>query len=260
MKVCTYNVNSIKARKELVLDWLEHRGHDIDVLCFQELKTVDEGFPSAGFEDLGYRCFVFGQKAYNGVAICTRIASGGVQKGFGSPEWDEQKRILSARIDGVTIINIYAPHGGLRGEDKFVYKQRWYGQLIQYLNENHSPNDSLVILGDFNVAHKDIDVYSPEALKDSIGTMPEERRRFQDLLDSGLTDVMRFLQPDKIQFTWWDYMGGAVWKDRGMRIDYILSTKNLLDRIKNIEVDLWPRKRRQPTPSDHAPLVADLQL
>lgn len=258
MKICTYNVNSIKARKELVLEWLEHRGNDIDVLCFQELKTVDEGFPYADFEKLGYQCLVFGQKAYNGVAICTKIPPQSVQKGFGNPEWDEQKRFVGAHIEGIDIINIYAPHGGNRGEDKFVYKQNWYAQLIGYLRKNHSSHNLLVIVGDFNVAHQDIDVYSAQALEDAIGTLPEERKCFQDLLNWDLKDVFRHFHPEIIQFTWWDYIGGAIWKDQGMRIDYILSTGTLIPKIKNIEVDLWPRKRRRPTPSDHAPQIAEL--
>jgi exodeoxyribonuclease-3 len=260
MKICTFNVNSIKARKELVLEWLEHRGNDIDVLCFQELKTVDKGFPYTDFEKIGYRCLVFGQKAYNGVAICTKIPPEAVQQGFGNPEWDEQKRFVSARIGGIDIINIYAPHGGMRGEDKFVYKQNWYGQLMRLLKEKHSSREPLLILGDLNVAHQDIDVYSAEALEDAIGTMPEERKCFQDLLGWDLLDVFRHLHPEKIQFTWWDYIGGAIWRDQGMRIDYILSTRTLIPKIKNIEVDLWPRKRSRPTPSDHAPLIAELDV
>jgi len=260
MKICTFNVNSIKARKELILEWLDHRSHDIDVLCFQELKTVDEGFPLADFEKLGYLCFVYGQKAYNGVAICTKIPPKAVQKGFGSPKWDEQKRIITAQIGGIHIINVYAPHGGLRGEDKFDYKQNWYRRLFGFLEENFSSDDPLVILGDLNVAYQDIDVHSPQALADSIGTMPEERSAFQKLLDWDLNDVFRRLHPDKIQFTWWGYIGGAIWRDQGMRIDYILSTQTLIQNFKNIEVDLWPRKRRNPTPSDHAPLIAELDL
>jgi exodeoxyribonuclease-3 len=260
MKICTYNVNSIKARKDLVLEWLENRGNDIDVLCFQELKTVDEGFPSTDFEALGYRCLVYGQKAYNGVAICTKIPPQTDQRGFGNPEWDEQKRVISARIGGIEIINLYAPHGGLRGEDKFDYKQNWYRFLLAFLKDHYSGTDPILILGDMNVAHRDIDVYSPEALEDSIGTLPEERKVFQDLLDWDLVDVFRQLHRDKIQFTWWDYIGGAIWKNQGMRIDYILTTKPLVPKIRAIEVDLWPRKRRKPTPSDHAPLVAEVDV
>lgn len=260
MKICTFNVNSIKARKDLILEWLNHRGNDIDVLCFQELKTVDEGFPYENFEKQGYECLVFGQKAYNGVAICTKTSPEDVRRGFGTEEWDEQRRIISVQLQGMSLINIYAPHGGERGEEKFDYKQKWYKNFIAFLEKNFSPKAPVIICGDFNVAHKDIDVYSPQALMDAIGTKPEERTAFEELLEWGLIDCYRHLFPDLKQFTWWDYIGGAIWRDEGMRIDYILCTEPLIPKIKNIEVDIWPRKRRKPTPSDHAPLVADLIL
>ncbi len=260
MKIASFNVNSIRARKELVLEWLAHREHDIDVLCLQELKTEDAGFPNQDFESFGYKCHVFGQKAYNGVAILTRAQPDKVEKGFAQSAWDEQKRFLRARIQGIHVLNIYAPHGDVRGTEKFTYKLNWYKNLITFLSQNFTPRDRLLLVGDFNVAHRDIDVYSPEALAETIGTMPEERAAFESLLEWGLVDVFRHLYPEKRQFTWWDYIGGAFWKDQGMRLDYILATASLLKKIKAVEVDLWPRKRQRPTPSDHAPVIAELQL
>jgi exodeoxyribonuclease-3 len=259
MKVCTWNVNSIKARKVLALEWLKHRNNDIDVLCLQETKTVDKDFPSADFEELGFECHVFGQKSYNGVAICTRIPATFVQKGFGDQDHDEQKRIIVVRIQEKNFINVYAPHGGERGTEKFDYKQNWYRRLVAFLKDNYSPKDPVLMVGDFNVAHKDIDVYSPEELADVIGTLPEERVVFEELLNLRFIDIYRHFYPEKKQFTWWDYIGGAIWKDEGMRIDYIVSTDSLLEKIKNIEVDLWPRRRKNPTPSDHAPLIIELE-
>ncbi len=193
------------------------------------------------------------------MAICTKIAPDDSSKGFGLKNLDEQKRIISAKIKGIHLINIYAPRGGQQGEDKFNYKQEWYKHFIEYLNARYSPEDPIVILGDFNVAHKDIDVYSQDELAGTIGVLPEERDAFKRLLDWNLIDAFRYLYPDKIQFTWWDYIGGAIWKDNGLRIDYILGTRILLMKLKYIEVDLWPRKRRKPTPSDHAPLIAELE-
>ncbi len=260
MKVCSFNVNSIKARKDLVLDWLAHRDHDIEVLCLQELKTEGQVFPTEDFEKLGYRCHVFGQKAYNGVAILTILPALKVERGFGNRFWDEQKRFLRAGIEGVHILNIYAPHGDVRGTKKFEYKRDWYKNLVSFLSKNFTARDPLLLVGDFNVAHKDIDVYSSEALADMIGTMPEERAAFQSLLDWGFVDAFRRLYPEKRQFTWWDYIGGAIWKDQGMRLDYVLATAGLFRKIKAVEVDLWPRGRHKPTPSDHAPVIADLHL
>lgn len=259
MKICTWNVNSIKARKELILEWLMHRNHDIDILCFQEIKTVEKDFPFEDFEGLGFKCHRFGQKSYNGVAICTKIHPALVQKGFGDKDWDEQKRLLTARIQEINLINVYAPHGGERGTEKFDYKQDWYQRLIIFLKDNFSPKDPVLILGDFNIAHRDIDVYSPEGLTNSIGTLPEERAVFEELLNSKFIDIYRHFYPEKKQFTWWDYIGGAIWRNEGMRIDYVLCTNSLLKKIKHIEVDLWPRRRKKPTPSDHAPLIIDLE-
>jgi len=256
MKICTFNVNSINARKELVIQWLEHRENDLDILCFQELKTLEEHFPYQDFERLGFSSIVSGQKGYNGVAICSKFPIKRLLKDVISQYWDPQKRIIAAEIKGFSIINIYAPHGDERGKEKFQYKRNWYRKLISFLDDYFSKNEPLIIVGDFNVAFKDQDVWSAEVLQDSIGTMPEEREDFEQLLRWGLIDTFRSLHPEKKQFTWWDYIGGAIWKDQGMRIDYVLCTEPLLKMLKNIEVDLWPRKRKTPTPSDHAPLIA----
>ncbi len=244
-----------------MIRWLvEKRQGDIDVLCLQELKTTDEKFPHHSFEEIGYKCVVFGQKAYNGVAICTKHEFEKVKKGLEDSFWDEQKRVIAARIKGINIINVYAPHGGLRGEEKFFYKLRFYDKLIEYLSTYYSPQDNIVLVGDLNVAREDIDVYDPKLLKDTIGTMSEERQAFSKLLEWGFVDVFRKLYPTKRQFTWWDYIGGKIWKDEGMRIDYILVTRSLEDKIKQIEVDLWPRRRRSPKPSDHAPVIGYFDL
>ncbi len=258
MKICTFNVNSIRVRKDLILAWLKHRNEDIDILCFQELKALDTQFPYEDFENMGFQCEVFGQKAYNGVAICSKKPFKDVQKGLGDAIWDEQKRFIAATIDGIRILNIYAPHGDLLGKEKFDYKQGWYKELISNLDNNFSPTEPMILVGDFNVAREDRDVYDAEALKGSIGTLPEERERFEELLKWGFIDVFRFKYPDKIQFTWWDYIGGAIWKDQGMRIDYILSTESLVRTVDAVDIDLWPRKKREPKPSDHAPLIATL--
>ncbi|MFQ6037743.1 MAG: exodeoxyribonuclease III [Candidatus Aminicenantales bacterium] len=259
MKISTFNVNSVNARKDLIQDWLKHRGEDIDVLCLQEIKCIDEQFPAEPFTRKGFSCAVFGQKGYNGVAVCSRIPIKDVKMGLGDPEWDEQKRVLTIAIDRLSVINVYAPHGGLRGEEKFTYKLDWYQKFLKTLDKRYSPEDPLILVGDFNVARDDLDVYDPQALADTIGTMAEEREAFQALLAWGLSDAFRHLHPNERSFTWWDYIGGAIWRNEGMRIDYILCTRALLDRVKEVEVDLWPRRRRSPAPSDHAPVIATLE-
>ncbi len=259
MKISTYNVNSIRARKDLVLDWLKRR-NDVDILCLQELKGEEETFPYKDFEEAGFTCSVYGQKRYNGVASCIRGDFSHVSYGFHDESWDEQRRLLLVEMDDLSILNLYMPHGGDRGDAKYAYKMGWYRKLLSYLNQDFSPNKPLILLGDFNVAYSDQDVYDPERLADTIGTMSEEREAFQELLDWGLVDTFRHLHPETSSFTWWDYRGGAIWKDEGMRIDYILCTEVLLDRLESVEVDLWPRRRQKPTPSDHTPVIATFHL
>ncbi|EEG77988.1 exodeoxyribonuclease III [Dethiobacter alkaliphilus] len=260
MKICTFNVNSVRAREELLLKWLEKRGTDIDVLCLQEIKVTDDKFPRQAFESLGYQCTVFGQQRYNGVAVCSKEGAQQVVTGFGDENWDQQKRIMHCRIGEVTVVNVYAPHGDLRGSEKYIYKQKWYRYFLEYLQRNFSPSDPLVVVGDLNVALEDLDVHDPKLLEDTVCTMPEERRWLQDVLDWGLVDSFRHLNPDAQSFTWWDYVGGAIWQDKGMRIDYILCSKPLAEKMAEVEVDLWPRRRRTPKPSDHAPVILSLNL
>lgn len=262
MKICSFNVNSIRARLGLLLDWLRHRGNDIDILCLQELKTVDEGFPVNEFQALGYHCEIYGQKAFNGVAICSRLPVISVSKGFGSDsEWDKQRRIMQVQLggsaDGITVVNVYAPHGGERGSEKFNYKLQWYEQFQSYLSTIAQDTKNMTfVVGDFNVARYDSDVYDPVALKDTIATMPEERRAFETIIDCGFTDIYSHCRPGKTQYTWWAY-GAAIWKDQGMRIDYALAAAQALTITKDIGVDLWPRRKKTPTPSDHAPLIVE---
>ncbi len=259
IKACTFNVNSVRARKDLVIGWLERRGNDLDVLCLQEIKVIEKDFPYGDFEDLGFNCEVYGQKGYNGVAICSKIPLDDVRKGFSDPYWDREKRIICGKLRDINLINVYVPHGGPRGTTKYHHKLKWYNKLEEFLEQNFSPETKLMIMGDFNVARSDLDVYDPEIMKDGIGTMAEEREALNRVLDWGLIDVFRHLYPEKRMFTWWDYIGGAIWKNEGMRIDYVLCSKPLTDMVTDAQVDLWPRRRRTPKPSDHAPAIAALK-
>ncbi|NPV90897.1 MAG: exodeoxyribonuclease III [Firmicutes bacterium] len=258
LRIATFNVNSIKSRLDVVLDWLQRA--DIDILGMQELKLEEGRFPFAAFAELGYECAVFGQKAYNGVAICSRLPLEDVRPGFGDPELDQQRRIITARVGDLWLVDVYAPHGDARGGEKYFYKLEFYRRLEDYLRRSFSPKDRVCLMGDLNVAHRDEDVWDPELLRDSIGTMREEREAFGRLLDFGLYDVFRHLYPGTHKYTWWDYVGGAIWKDQGMRIDYLLVTRPLLPRSREVAIDLGPRRRRKPTPSDHAPVVLTLDV
>lgn len=258
MKICTYNVNSIRARQGLMTKWLDKRGHDLDVLCLQELKAPQDAFPRRAFSGLGFEAAISGQPRYNGVAICAKNSLEEIKHGFGESDWDDQKRVISCKVDDISIVNLYAPHGEERGGDKYFYKINWYARFLDYLKSNYHPEDPILVVGDFNVALENRDVYDPRSLRDTVGTMPEERKAMQNLLDWGLVDVYRHMQPEPPGYTWWSYLGGSIWKDEGMRIDYILCTQTLRSRIINIETDLWPRRRRKPVPSDHAPVIAEL--
>ncbi len=258
MKIASHNVNSIKARKDLLFQWLERE--PVDILCLQELKQEEKNFPFGDFRNIGYSCQVNAQKGYNGVCICSKQEPSEVVKGMGDEEFDGQKRLISARFGDLWIINVYAPHGDVRGTEKFYYKISFYEKLLEFLKNNFSPSDRIIMVGDFNVARDDIDVFDPQILRDTIGTMPEERESFNRILEWGFIDAFRHLYPDKIQFTWWDYIGGMVWKDKGMRIDYILITEPLIENLKEVYVDMWPRKRRNPKPSDHAPIIGVFEL
>lgn len=257
LKVATFNVNSIRSRLDLVMDWLDRE--KIDVLGLQELKVEEDRFPREVFASRGYTCAVFGQKAYNGVALCSRLPLEEVAVGLGDPVLDEESRVISARAGGIRMINVYAPHGDYRGRERFHHKLNFYRRLLDYLSESSDPRDRVCLMGDLNVAHRDMDVWDPSVLKDNIGTMREEREVFDRLLGFGLFDAYRHLYPDAPGFTWWDYIGGAVWKDQGMRIDYLLLSRPLLELVQEVAVDLWPRRRRKPTPSDHAPVVLTLK-
>ncbi len=253
IKVCTYNVNSIRTRKELLLMWLEKE--KVNILCLQEIKTEEKNFPFLDLSALGYKCYIKGQKAYNGVAICSKMAIDDVIYKTGVEILDKESRIIAVKVKDTWIINTYFPHGDLRGTEKFYYKLNFYSAFLEFIRSHFKTEDKIILLGDMNVALGDIDVFDPVLLKDTIGTMPEERKALKDVLNWGFIDAFRFLYPNKVQYTWWDYIGGMVWKDKGMRIDYILITKPLTSVLKDVYVDMWARKRKSPKPSDHAPVI-----
>ncbi len=253
MKLATYNVNSVRARRGLLLQWLEKR-NDIDVLCLQELKVPEEEFPFAEFAGLGYDAAVFAQPQYNGVAICSRLPVKQKRVGFQDDHWDAQKRFVKMQIGDCTVINVYVPHGSEPESVKYRYKLEWLAYFEEYLRRHHSPQEPLIVAGDFNVAIEDRDVFGGNG--HSIGTTLPERTALERIFAWGLVDAFRHLYPEEVAYTWWNYIGGKIWKDEGMRIDCIYCTQPLLAKLTEVEVDLWPRRRRKPTPSDHAPVVA----
>jgi exodeoxyribonuclease-3 len=254
MKIATWNVNSLKVRLPHVLDWLA--ATQADVLCLQETKTEDKGFPYAELEAAGYHAAHNGQKTYNGVAILAREGLEDVRcdiPGFA----DEQKRVIAATVRGRRVVCAYMPNGQAVGSDKYEYKLRWLAALADCVREELQRWPELVLLGDYNIAPEDRDVHDPVAWKDQILCSEPERAGFRQFLDLGLADAFRlFPQPDKL-YSWWDYRQMGFRLNRGLRIDHILLSPPLAGICRSCEIDKAPRKLERP--SDHAPVLATLE-
>ena len=253
--LCTFNVNSIRARLDLLLRWLTEK-RPVDILCFQEIKCEAAQFPSESFEKLGYHVAVNGQKRLNGVAVCSKLPIASVKTEFGMEILDREKRLIETVIGETAILNCYIPRGGPEGEDRHGYKMAFYDALNAYTAQLLQRHEKVILAGDFNVALSDLDVYDTEVFEGAVGFLASEKAKFRALLQTGLCDCYRHLHPEKKAFTWWDYRNAGIWRDEGMRIDYILGNTAACDTLQAIEVDLWTRRRRSPTPSDHAPVVA----
>lgn len=251
MKISTWNVNSLKVRLPHVLDWLV--ANQPDVLCLQETKTEDANFPADVLGEAGYHAVFSGQKTYNGVAI---LSKGPVQDVVaGIPGFaDEQKRVLAATVDGVRIICIYVPNGQSVDSDKYRYKLSWLTALQAWLKEELERYPKLALLGDYNIAPEDRDVYDPEGWKGNVLVSEPERNAFCGLEQLGLRDSFRlFEQPEK-SYSWWDYRMMAFRRNMGLRIDLILISQAL--QCTSCTIDKAPRKLERP--SDHTPVVAEV--
>ncbi|NEP00185.1 MAG: exodeoxyribonuclease III [Symploca sp. SIO2E9] len=264
MKIATWNVNSIRTRQAQVVDWL--RDTEVDVLCLQETKVVDADFPRSPFAELGYHLYISGQKSYNGVAIFTRKAAPEVSIGFSSMlaaeevgDLDQQKRVIAVVFEGIRIVNLYVPNGSSVGSDKYDYKLTWLKLLRQYLFSllEQQPS-SLCVCGDFNIALEDRDIHNPKDKENHIMASAVERQALQDILALGLADAFRKFTSESGYFSWWDYRTRAFQGNRGWRIDHIYLTAELYQQATNCRIDLSPRKLTKP--SDHAPVIVELNL
>lgn len=252
MKIATWNVNSIRARGDVVLDWVE--ANDPDVLCMQETKIIDQEFPEDEFGDLDYDVAFYGQPTYNGVAIAAREEPEEVVKGLPGDGEEDERRLISAVVEGVRIICVYVPNGRQVGSDTFAFKLEWLDRLHAFIDEISSPNDPVVLCGDFNIAPRDGDLWNPQ-MKGGLFSTEEERGRFQRLLDWGFTDMVHHLDPSPKQFTWWDYRAGGWQKNQGLRIDHILATEPLVERTTRVTIDRAVRGEHNP--SDHVPVILE---
>ena len=256
MRVATWNVNGLRARIDFVLLWLRERKPDI--VGLQELKLSAEQFPHDVFEAEGYTALVHGQKSWNGVAILSRTEATVTQRGL--PGEDEfGSRLISADVDGISFTTIYVPNGKSIEHADYPRKLQWVESLRNYLDSAHSADQPAVLCGDFNIVPAPIDSWSEDRHQGLILHTDEERQRYRAVLDWGFTELFRQVYPDEQAFSWWDYRGGAFHRKLGLRIDFLLGTKAIVDRLKSVEIDRDFRKKKDGlTASDHAPVIADI--
>lgn len=256
MNVVTWNVNSLKVR----LPHLEALIGEIrpNVICLQETKSEDRNFPSVEIESLGYHVYFYGQKTYNGVAILSDKPM--TQVAIGIPGFaDDQARVIAATTeDGKRFVNVYIPNGSSVDSPKFEYKLRWLDAATKYIQAELVNYESLIMLGDFNIAPTDKDVYDPKEFEETVLCSSKERAHFENLLRLGLYDSLDKFVEGRNRFTWWDYRMNAFRRKLGLRIDHILLTENLMNSCSSAAVLNSYRKLERP--SDHAPVVVNLEI
>ena len=254
MKIATWNVNSLKVRLPHVLDWLA--ASETDVLCLQETKTTDENFPADELEAAGYHVVFSGQKTYNGVAIISKQPASDIIIDVAELD-DPQRRILGATIDGVRVLNLYVVNGQEVGSEKYAHKLHWLEKVTAHMAEQLQRHERFVVVGDFNIAPDDRDVYDPEAWHERILCSTPERDALQKILDLGLTDTFRLFEQEEKSYSWWDYRAAGFRRNRGLRIDLILANQALAENCRTCAIDKEPRRLERP--SDHTPVIAEFE-
>jgi len=259
MKIASWNVNSVNARLETVLRWFE--AERPDVACLQEIKCVDEKFPSEAFERLGYNVAVHGQKTYNGVALLSRTPLEDVRRGLPGDEADEQARYLEAVISGprpVRVASIYLPNGNPLGTEKFAYKLAWFGRLAAHAKHLLALEEPLALAGDYNVIPGPQDVYDPAAWTGDALFQPESRAAYRRVQWLGFTDAYAAIDGAPGGYTFWDYQAGAWPRNHGIRIDHILLSPLAADALRGFTIHRDTRGWDKP--SDHVPVVAEIEV
>jgi len=251
MKIATWNVNSLNVRLGHVEEWLASASPD--VLVLQEIKQVTEAFPGDAFDKAGYRSIASGQKTYNGVAVISREEPLDPVTDF--PGFDDpQRRILAVTIGGIRVVNLYIPNGQSLQSEKYQYKLSWLAALKDFLVAELERFEHVVVLGDFNIAPADNDVYDPEKWGEDVLCSPPERAALQGIIELGFVDVFRTFVPEDKVFSWWDYRAAGFRRNAGLRIDLILASTALAERCTDSFIDREPRTWERP--SDHTPAVA----
>ncbi len=257
VKVVTWNVNSINTRLDRVKAFLARESPDY--LCLQELKCADEKFPLEAIEGTGYHAAFFGQKAYNGVAVISKEPVEILFRNFGDQHPDEASRVITVRTKHkFDLICVYVPNGQSIGSEKFLYKMDWLKRAKEFLNQHWTLSDRLIIVGDFNIAPDDRDVYDPLAWKEHIHCSTGERAALQDLTSFGLIDTLRMHDQSAGVFSWWDYRELSFARNKGLRIDLIYATPPAASLCRSVKIDR--DERRGEKPSDHVPVIATFEI
>jgi exodeoxyribonuclease-3 len=260
MRIATWNVNSVKQRIEPMQRWLKERAPDI--VCLQEIKCVDEAFPSGPFADLGYNVVTHGQKTYNGVALLSKFPLEEIERGLPNGDGDEQSRYLEAVVSvpggALRIASIYLPNGNPAPGDKYEYKLSWMERLKEHMRDRLALEEATVFAGDYNVIPTPADVHDPALWANDALFLPRTREKFQEITHLGLTDAIRATSDDPGLYTFWDYQGGAFQKNNGIRIDHLLLSPQAADRLEAAGIDRATRGGEKP--SDHVPVWIDLKF
>lgn len=255
MKIATWNVNSIRARQEHIVLWLQN--NPIDILCLQETKVKNEQFPTDVFAEMGYESVIHGQPAYNGVAFLSKLPLSDIQCGFLGGDLNEQKRVIRAKVGDVSLINIYAPQGESPDSHKFEMKREFYALLEEMLKNEYSSDEKVLLCGDLNICPEGIDTHDVEKMTGRCMFTEEERGWIKNLLDWGMIDSFRKLYPEEQLFSWWDYRENSFRRNKGLRIDHILVTESLMKSVKAVEIHKAPRSWERP--SDHVPVCINFE-
>jgi exodeoxyribonuclease III len=253
MKLATFNINGIKARIEALPAWLEAAAPD--VVCLQEIKSVDDAFPREIFEAMGYQVETHGQKGFNGVAILSKLALRDVRRGLPGDETDEQARWIEAVVDAgrpLRVCGLYLPNGNPAPGPKYDYKLAWMARMEARLRELLAAEEAFVALGDYNVIPQAIDAAKPEAWVTDALYLPQSRAAFRRMLNLGLTEAFRARVQGPGHYSFWDYQAGAWERNNGIRIDHLLMSPQAADRLENVQIDKAVRGGEKP--SDHVPV------
>ena len=256
MRIASWNVNSVKARLDIIINWL--KSDSCDVLLLQETKSQDENFPHEAFSSIGWHVAIHGQKSYNGVAIASRHQIDDVLCGLPGDDKDEQARYIEASIQNLRVASIYLPNGNPAPGPKFDYKLQWMDRLNQRAATLLATEKAILLGGDFNVIPADMDCYDPLGWDGDALTRPETRQAFHRLTHAGYCDALRARHPHEVIYTYWDYQAGAWQRDNGVRIDHLLLSPEAVDRLGDVGVDKAPRGLEKP--SDHTPIWCDLHF